>query len=72
MNNYCKNFCPFPCFAQAFQSLKKLLQFPLASCFSYTAYKAQGKTLEEGAIVDLKKPPTGKLESSYAMLLCQE
>ena len=33
--------------------------------YAFTAYKAQGKTLDK-VIIDLSRPPTGSLDSAYA------
>ena len=40
-------------------------QFPLTPAYALTAYKAQGKTLNK-VIIDLTKPPSGKLDFAYA------
>ena len=39
--------------------------FPLTPAYALTAYKAQGKTMSK-VIIDLKKPPTGKVDFAYA------
>lgn len=44
-------------------------QFPLTPAFCLTSHKVQGKTMSSGCIVDLSKPPTGKLDSSYAYVV---
>ena len=43
----------------------KRTQFPLTPAYACTAYKVQGKTLNK-VIIDLKYPPTGKLDRAYA------
>jgi len=43
----------------------KRKQFPLTPAYAFTAYKAQGKTLDK-VIIDLSRPPTGSLDSAYA------
>ena len=40
-------------------------QFPITPAYAFTAYKAQGKTLDK-VIIDLSRPPTGSLDSAYA------
>ena len=46
----------------------KRVQFPLTPAYACTAHKAQGKTLTK-AIVDLSKPPTGRMDAAYAYVV---
>jgi len=45
-------------------------QIPLVPAFAITDFKVQGKTFEEGLVVDLTKPPTGcrNTQSPYVLL----